>query len=395
MRCYLKLIVKIVWLVIPLAGPSVSQASPGQVLVVGANPATCPNAAFSQIQTAIDEATPGASIHVCSGVYPEQVTVDRSLDMDADSGVFIVPPALKQNATSLATGVPIAAGIFVSGADKVSIHGFTVDEINNSIFACTPRLEGVYYQNASGTIDGIVVRNIMLAPGFNGCQSGTGIFVESGNGGTSQVEIEGCRIYGFQKNGITANEVGTQVSIHGNIVTGLGPTAGAAQNGIQVGFGATGDVKYNTVANMIWSPCTAPSTCQAVATNILVFESDGVEVRENTATISQVGIFAQGNNETVSDNRVADSSVFDGIRLVGNGSKVESNVVATASEALIFLQGNSNDITHNTLSDSQVGILKVMGSTQNELSANRFDNVVIQVADPAPMSIVGRLSPER
>jgi len=395
MRFYIKLVVVIVCPLVLLVGPCVGLASPSQVLVVGASQITCPSAAFPQIQAAIDQAKPGDSIHVCSGVYPEQVSINKSLDIEADSGTFIVPPAVTQNATSLATGTPIAAGIFVSRADKVSIHGFTVDEINNSISECTPRLEGVYYQNASGIIDSIVVRNTKLGLELKGCQSGTGIFVESGNGGTSQVEIEECRVYGFQKNGITANETGTKVSIHGNTVTGSGPTTGAAQNGIQVGFGATGDVSFNTVVNMIWSLCTTASACQAVATNVLIFESDGVEVRHNTVAISQVGILAHGNNETVADNRVADSSVFDGIRLEGNGDKVDGNRVATASEALVYVQGDQNDVTHNELSDAGVGIFEVAGSLQNNFMPNRFENVVNHVVDPAGTTITGLVSPER
>lgn len=395
MRFNLKLVVMRVCPLILLIEPCASLASPRQVLVVGANQTTCHHAAFSQIQAAIDQATPGDSIHVCGGVYPEQVSINKSLDIDADLGVFVVPPALTQNATSLATGAPIAAGIFVSGADDVSISGLTVDMVNNSISECTPRLEGIYYQNASGSIDSVVVRNAMLAPGLNGCQSGTGIFVESGNGGTSQVQIERCRIYAFQKNGITANEVGTHVSIHGNTITGLGPTTGAAQNGIQVGFGATGDISFNTVVNMIWSPCTAASTCQAVATNILIFESDGVEVRFNKVAISQVGIFAHGNNETLADNRVADSLVFDGIRLEGDEGKVDGNLVATAGEALVYVQGDENDVIHNELSDADVGILEVAGSLKNNFKSNRFENVVVPVVDPAPMTIAEFLLPER
>jgi nitrous oxidase accessory protein NosD len=204
-----------------------------------------------------------------------------------------------------------------------------------------------------------------------------------------------CKIHDFQKNGITANESGTFVSVHENVVTGLGPTTGAAQNGIQIGFGATGRIVENTVVNMIWSPCIDPNTCQAVATNILVAESDGVEVRDNTVSISQVGIFGDGNNATILRNRVSNASVFDGIRVEGNGSKVLNNAVATAGEALIFVEGNDNDVVHNALSDAPVGILKVSGSSDDKFRANDFDNVVRKIVDPMPRSLTGLLVPER
>ena len=40
-------------------------------------------------------------------------------------------------------------------------------------------------------------------------------------------------------------------------------------DGIQIGFGAAGSIRNNTVTNNLWSPCTAIATCTAVATNIL------------------------------------------------------------------------------------------------------------------------------
>ena len=377
-----------------LSAPSKVRAS--TTLVVGADQTTCPGATFSQIHAAIDQAAPGDSVHVCQGVYSEpQLFINKPLHLNGDPGVFFVPPAFTQNANGLATGAPIAAAILVAGANSVSITGITIDGVHNSIKQCSPRLEGIYYQNSSGKIDAVVVTNMKLGAGLSGCQSGTGIFVESGNPGGSQVEIVNCKIHDFQKNGITANETGTFVSIHENVVTGLGPTTGAAQNGIQVGFGATGKIVQNTVVNMIWAPCIDSNTCQAVATNILVAESDGVEVRDNTVSISQVGIFGDGNNGTILRNRVSNSSAFDGIRAEGNGCKVLNNTVGTANEALIFVQGNDNDVVHNTLSEAPVGILKVSGSSDDKFKANDFDNVVSKIVDPLPRSLTGLLVPER
>jgi parallel beta-helix repeat protein len=377
-----------------LAIPHEARAS--RTLVVGTDQSSCPGATFSEIQAAIDQAAPGDSVHVCQGLYSEpQLTINKPLNLNGDSGVLFVPPSFTQNAIALGSGAPIAAGILVAGANPVSITGITIDGINNSINQCAPRVEGIYYQNSSGKIDSVVVTNMKLGTGLNGCQSGTGILVESGTAGTSRVEIVNCKIHDFQKNGITANETGTFVSVHENVVTGSGPTTGAAQNGIQIGFGATGKIVENTVVNMIWSPCVDSNTCQAVATNILVAESDGVVVRDNTVSLSQVGIFADGNNETILKNRVSNSSVFDGIRIEGNGSKVLNNMVATANEALIFVQGNDNDVVNNTLSDAPVGILKVSGSSDAKFRANDFDNVLSKIVDPLPRSLTGLLVPER
>jgi len=375
--------------------PSFGIATERRQLVVGTNGADCRGASFKSIQSAVDAASPGDSIRVCKGVYPEQLSITKSVDIEPDPGVFVVPLALKQNATGLATGVPIAAAIIVSGAADVSIADLTVDGINNAVTGCAPRVEGIYYQNASGEISRVVVRNFRLGPSLGGCQSGTGILIESGNGSSSHVEIRKCVIHDFQKNGITANEIGTYVRVHGNVVTGLGPTNGAAQNGIQIGFGANGEVSQNMVTNTVWSGCIDVSTCSAVATSILVAESDGVKVSENLLSDAQVNIFIVGNLGAVSGNQVFNSRVFDGIRIEGNNYLVSRNRITSAGEALIFIQGDENEVTHNRLSDATIGILKSTGSFNNNFDHNEFDHVAIPIQDPPTNSLVGLIIPDR
>ena len=182
--------------------PSFGTASAGSRLVVGKD-GDCPGASFTSIQSAVDAAAPGDTIRVCKGVYPEQPLITKRVNIESDPGVFLVP-RMQQNAIGLATGTPIAAAVLVSNAVGVSISGLTVDGITNGFTGCAPRLEGIYYQNASGRISRAVIRHFRLGQGLGGCQSGTGILVESGNGGSSDVEIEDCVIHDFQKNGITA-----------------------------------------------------------------------------------------------------------------------------------------------------------------------------------------------
>ena len=257
-------------LVSALVSPASAMPARGAQLVVDDDKVECPHAGFTHIQDAIDAASPGDAIHICKGIYIEQVTIRKPLDIDADNGAILMPSAMRANTISLFDAAPIATALLVADTPGVSISGLTVDGVNNGVSQCAPDLIGILFQNASGELNRVAVRNFKLTASLNGCQSGTGIFVQSGNGGVSKVEIDRCTVHDFQKNGITADEKGTVATIRRNVVTGIGATTGAAQNGVQIGFGAAGSILENVVTNNVWAPCTAIAACTAVATNILV-----------------------------------------------------------------------------------------------------------------------------
>jgi hypothetical protein len=381
--------------VLVLLLPRSGMSSNGARLVVDDDKVECPNAGFTHIQDAIDAASPGDHIRICKGTYVEQLTIRKALDIDADSGAVLMPSAMKPNTTSLFSGAPIATAILVADATDVSISGLTVDGVNNGISECAPDLEGITFQNASGNIVRAAIRNFKLGTGLGGCQSGTGLFVQSGGGKISKVEIEDCTIHDFQKNGITANEIGTTAFIRRNVVTGIGPTAAIAQNGIQIGFGAGGAIAKNVVTNNVYSACSAVTMCAAVATNILVTQSDGVEVSGNKAGISQVAIFVNGNGAEVERNETFAANVFDGIRVEGNQAEVRRNRVFNGAEAGIFVMGNNSVLEDNVITEAVIGILKETGSMGNLIAMNRFFDTPIAVQDPSPAGLANKIQPQR
>ena len=366
-------------------------------LTVGQNPAVCPGALYTTIQSAVDAAASGDTIHICAGTYPEQVSITKSLQVNGDNGAIILPANVVGNSNSLTSGQPIAAIVLVQNTTGVTIQNVIVDGSGNGIAACSPDPVGIYYQNASGELNHVTVRNTELLPpsSLGGCQSGTGIFVQSGGGGASPVsvvKIENSRIHDYQKNGITANETGTQVTISGNVVTGLGTSAAAAQNGIQIGYGASGTIHANTVANHVYACPDDVMECPE-ADDILVYESDGAQVDHNDVGVSQTGIAIQANNANVLDNTVF-GSVFDGILLLGNTNKATGNLITRSDQAGVEIWGNTNTVQHEVINDAAVGVLTDAGSAGNTVSANTYYNTPVTTQDP-PANAARRASPYR
>jgi parallel beta-helix repeat protein len=344
----------------------------------------CPTAAYTSIQAAVNAAKSGDVIRVCAGTYHEQVVIGKSLSLEADNGVIVIPSDVVANAAGLSSAEPIATIVLVKNAENVSLQGFIVDGSANGLTACGPTLIGILYQDASGSIAHNAVRNVRLANDLTGCQSGLAIDVESSSSGQSSVTIADNSVDGYQKNGITADEPGTEVFVTNNAVTGLGPTTGAAQNGIQIGFGAQGRVTNNVVADNIYSPCESATNCPSNATGILIYQSDGVRVERNTVGSNQVGIFVAANNGNIAGNTVFHSVALDGIALVGNGNSVSSNDISTSDDAAVYIQGNQNTVFDNEFTGAAFGILKISGSSGTNHYGNHYYATVVRVQDPAP-----------
>jgi pectin methylesterase-like acyl-CoA thioesterase len=353
----------------------------GATLVVGQK-ASCEGVQFAKIQDAVNAASPGDTVQVCPGVYAEQVTISKPLQLIGNNGAILQPSGAAANTTGLGSGQSIAAILLVENATDVTVRNITVDGTDADINACAPDLVGVFFRNASGLLSRIALRNEKLSSSFNGCQSGSAILVQSGGGGTSVVSILDSSIHDYQKNGITANETGTQVTIEGNFVTGLGPTTGAAQNGIQIGFGAAGTIRHNTVANHIWAPCVSVDSCTATADDILIFQSDDVQINNNVAGVSQTGMAIVGNNAKVFDNQIYDSQIFDSIELIGNSNTAERNTISHSDQAGVLVAGNSNVIRDNVINEAAFGVLKLAGSTGNFIPFNTYYNTLVKLRDP-------------
>ncbi len=236
--------------------------------------ATCsvPSGSYPTIQSAVNDVT-CSTINVGPGTYNEQVTVARSNVTITGAGAgstTIQPSIVTANTSSLFSGSPIAAIVLVDGATGVTVEDLTVDGSTAVPSGCAPTYVGIFYRAGSGAISDTHVTNI-FNPAAPGCQGYLAIFVQSGNGGpglNADVAIDGNTVDMYGKNGITANEAGTSVTVSNNIVTGRGPVGlgDAAQNGVQLGFGAHGKVTNNTISGNFYSPATVIA-CGVITVN--------------------------------------------------------------------------------------------------------------------------------
>jgi hypothetical protein len=357
----------------------------GATLTVDDDHVQCPRAQFTSIQAAVTAAHAGDRINVCPGTYREQVKINKRLSVQGISvgnqnQAIVMPPTAAPNSTSLISGNPIAAIILVDTTDKVNLTNLTIDGSNNGISTCAgPTLVGIYYRNASGKIDSVAVRNIKLGTGFEGCQTGLAIFVQSGNGGRARVDISNSSVHDYQKNGITANEPGTEVTVRGNAISGFGVSPIIAQNGVQIAFGARGTIDGNSIINHVFGGCTSTSSNCDFAANILIVDSDGVKITRNTTGKAQVNVYYQGNSGEVSNNTIFESVLFDGIDLIGNKNRANGNNIFNSGEAGIFVQGNQNDANANMINEAPVGILEFAPSSGNHFNGNKFYNTGLNV----------------
>jgi nitrous oxidase accessory protein NosD len=136
-------------------------------------------------------------------------------------------------------------------------------------------------------------------------------------------------------------------------------------------------------------------TCQAVATNILVTQSDGIEVSGNKAGLSQVPIFVDGNHAHVCDNEAFAANVFDDIRIEGRSAEVAGNRLFNGAESAVLLMGNNSSVQQNEIGDSTIGILEASGSTANLIADNRFFATPTRIQDPATRSLAKAIQPMR
>jgi len=254
---------------------------------------------WSSIQDGVDAAVDGDTVDVATGTYDEQVLINKDLTLQGTGSPVIRAPSSPGAFTFPESGASWEPVVFAFGGNNAggSISGTETVAVNISDFTIdgndrvpTDRSAGILLRNAGGTIADNIVQNMYV----DGKQT-FGIMVY----GDSDVGITGNDISGYARGGIGANGDSVtsspsyptpDVIIEGNTVTGPGMEVPVtwAPNGIQIGWGATGEITGNNVTGNGW-----PGTDWS-GSGIIVAGADGVEVNDNTVEDNETGIAVCG-----------------------------------------------------------------------------------------------------
>lgn len=232
------------------------------------------------IQDAIDDASDGDKILVHEGTYEERLRIDgKDLKLVAQGDVTIQEPNPDE------TQWPAAISTIRIENSRTTIEGFTIDVQDgwSGIYA----IGGPYYEN-----------------------------------GEVEVTIKDNTVIDYDRNGITVNGEKASGKIIGNEVVGE-TDSGWANNGIQIGFGATGTIKDNTVRNNNWT-----GEGDWTATDILLYDVSDVQVVKNKIEDAQLGI-----------------------GILGDNNKVINNSMDTGTWSIAIYSGTNNKVINNTIVD--------------------------------------------
>lgn len=342
-------------------------------------------------QQAIDLGAAGDTLTIHAGNFPEQVNINKAnltLNGAGSSSTIIKPNAVTANTTKLSNAAPADVILLVDGVSGASINSLRVDGSTAAFNACAPEYYGVYFRNGTGTLNTSDVRNI-YHPSAGGCQGVVGVLVHS-NTGSKTVNLTSNSITNYGKNGITCNfltgATTLTCNVTGNTVTGRGPLGSgeAAQNGVQIGFGATGVVNGNTVSANSYTPFTT------VATGILLYQSD-VNAANNIISENQMGLYVLEGSGTFNGNTISATASGTGSpgfwgayfddpppwrkpqpMMEGKTRKMSSPEATNATQTIVF---TNNTLTSNG-SAGGIGFEADAGFGANDLDITANYNVV-------------------
>jgi len=366
-------------------------AAHAATLTVSNTPGLCPNAQYASIQMAIDASKPGDLINVCPGTYNEVLSIDQyhsnltvqGITVGTQNQVVISPPFSE---------LPPAVIVDVISTKDITLRNLTID--GSAIFTCSGlNLIGVRYGNASGTMEGLTIRNLNAPCVPRAIDVG---------GVPNHVDILNCNIHDFSNNGIVVDGSDVNVTIKGNVISGPG-VADVQQYGILIQHGAKAVIDGNVIT---YGTCIGANNCSAQnpdSADIAIdnpeggkVPRDGAKITNNILGRNKYNLRLSGSNCDVHDNVMLDSYSAFAVLITGNLNNLSNNSISHSANTAIRIDGYNNTVHKNVINEAQIGIQN-FGSNNNlgsrlreirgipvEVTANTFYNVQTTVVQPGP-----------
>lgn len=310
---------------------------------------------------AVDAATAGATVDVCSGTYAEQVVISTPLSLvgitNGTSGrVIIAFPSGGLGITVIDNGGGVVGPQVLLTTGPVNITNITVDGTGNNLSGTGETFAGIYYESgASGTVNGVTARE------QNRWDCGIGILAENRNGASESVTIENSQVHDADHNGIF---IASSVYPPTLVATVKGNQIINSNIGILSGY-LDGTITSNSIIDHTSVGISANDTSAPIVNNTIAAihgggGGTGIRVKENTTVKSNIIMDENG------------SSYSFGIDLTNaSGATVEANRVTDANLGIEFGCKTGNTVSGNTVIDATTGLdrvptgLSVPGTLQN------------------------------
>jgi hypothetical protein len=378
----------IAMLLVGAIGATAANADSKFVVANGTSPAGCAkNANYASIQAAVNAAPAGATISVCPGTYQEYVTIPASknnlnikgMGGDATSDhtnapVILYPATPNTNPSAFDPN----ALVEIDGASGVQIESMIVSGPFTTP-GCIGPASMIHYgvfivAGGSAQLQHDYITKIEPSdPALNGCQDG--VAVRAGSQGLGQVgnlTLQNSAVDQYEKGGVVVDGTGSTGQIKNSTITGVGPTAQTAQNGIQISRGAVANVENNSVSGNEYAGTAAYSA------GILLFsDGNGTSVKNNKLADNDINIDVESDtNASVENNQMttASSNIYAAGILVEDesGASFKNNKISGGTEGIESFGATSTTYENNDVKGvSDDGVYNDSSSTGNTYKNNK------------------------
>jgi len=312
------------------------------------------NAGDNAIQLALNAAAEGkvspSVVCVGSGVYPEQLSITASGVSLVGLGspwnpAIIEPSSVAVNSYFAVTaGKELVAAIILAGnggtpnvLTNVNIRNIVVDGAaaspsTDAFPTCSTDYVGIFYNGASGSVSGNIVRDMYMQPDQANCLLGEGIDVALNNVAYAEtVTISDNLVPNYNQVGIFCGGSGITCYITDNDLSVYAPynSLALSPSGVVIYPGTLAIIEGNTISGAFCttSPCGPNFYSQYQGFGIQTIQSaTGTVVKDNTITKADYGIGVLGDSVSVLSNKISNSFVsaiitYDEsgtIRIIGN-----------------------------------------------------------------------------